>query len=306
MSISLIYTFDDDEFDLKNKIVNTDGYYKQLHIEHKKGTKYSTSHYCGVAKLQLINDDDKEAEKAVLIVSPRFGITWDTVLSMLSFIESVFFDNKADEADKADFLKFCEKCFYPTIHTIERRISDLACNNDEIVYDEVTEFAFDIALLYEFYCRAEIKKALPPEWKLAPYEEKKSVFAEEAQNKKLYLGGNLIPDIIIRNIRNESKDTTVILDAKFKDGSSGQSRRDDRLQILAYQYMYNATVIGHILPRCSNTSTQINSPLKDKICDYVQLKLHPNPNDVESFRSKLKEVLAQAIAIKDKKNDNNQ
>ena len=296
MSISLIHTFDDDEFKLESGFMlsSTDEKTKNaitnLELKHICKNVYHTSHYCGVAKLCLKNDD--EEKDAVLIVSPRFGITWGNVKTMLDCISD------SEEYDAFSKSKDWKEYFSPDIDTVKKCVNSIIGDNNEESVDEqnITEFAFDIAKLYEFYCRAEIKraeikKALPPEWELAPYEEKKSVFAEEAQNKKLYLGGSLIPDIILTN----GSDKTVILDVKFKDGSSGQSHREDRLQILAYQYMYNAPVIGHILPNCSNTSTEIKSPLNNKICDYVQLRLFPNTMKEEEFISNLKKVLEQAI-----------
>lgn len=282
--------FDLAEFNLHKKIVNTNGYYKQLHISHKEGTKYSTSHYCGVVKLQLNNDDEDEPENVVLIVEPRFGIKWEQVKEMLKQIS-----NKELNLDLKEFNSFCTKV-HPNIVKVNNGLDNLikgVYDGDSVDEKAVkdSEFSIDIAMLYEFYCRAKIKKALPEDWILADFGEEKWVFEKEAQNKKLYLGGSLIPDIILTN----GSDKTVILDVKFKDGSSGQSHREDRLQILAYQYMYNAPVIGHILPNCSNTSTEIKSPLNNKICDYVQLRLFPNTMKEEEFISNLKKVLEQAI-----------
>ena len=298
MSIRVIHAFDDNKFELEEGfLLYSDDRTKMIGVEHICKNMFHTSHFCGVVKLLLKNlkNDDDEPERAVLVVKPRFEITWKQIEEMIELIsdEVKLFYDKVNH-DNYNIIKIRLD--------IDRGISDNinGVYNENIVDEmQVTEFVFDIAMLYELYCRAEIKKELPPEWELAPVGEEKLVFEDEGRNKLLYLGGKLIPDIIIRH---KSTKTTVIFDVKFKDGRSGQSHRDDRLQILAYQYMYNASVIGHILPKCSNKlKKEIKSPLGEGICDYYQLELHPNKP--ENFGSNLGEVLTQAL--EDKKNEGN-
>ena len=75
-------------------------------------------------------------------------------------------------------------------------------------------------------------------------ETKDKQKTDDNEENIFYLDGIVVPDIVIWD---EKKNEYYIYDVKYKD-PTGKHDRDDRLQILAYAFMYNAKRIGHIFP----------------------------------------------------------
>lgn len=127
----------------------------------------------------------------------------------------------------------------------------------------ITPFAFDVAGLFEFIAREKIREIInknqlkEPDWEvldgnLNPHD----VLIEETkeENKKeFHINGEVKPDIIIRN---KNTDKCIIIDAKYK--SPDKNDREDRLQILAYAYLYDAHIVGHIFPAHAKSSGDNN------------------------------------------------
>ena len=176
---------------------------------------------------------------------------------------------KGDEKSKIS-LKLSE-IPYDKIEQIKRLIKTFknftGCNllnineNNEIT---ITPFAFDVAGLFEFIAREKIREIInknqlkEPDWEvfdgnLNPHDvliEK----PKEKNKKEFHINGDVRPDIIIHN-----KDKCIIIDAKYK--SPDKNDRVDRLQILAYAYLYDAHIVGHIFPAKSPRNKN-NSELK--------------------------------------------
>ena len=75
-------------------------------------------------------------------------------------------------------------------------------------------------------------------------ESKDKQKTDDNEENIFYLDGIVVPDIVIWD---EEKKEYYIYDVKYKDPTD-KNDRDDRLQILAYAFMYNAKRIGHIFP----------------------------------------------------------
>lgn len=174
--------------------------------------------------------------------------------------------------------------------------------NNEIT---ITPFAFDVAGLFEFIARKRIREIInnrldKTDWEvldgnLNPHntlieetkEENKKENKKEFHNK-FHISGDVKPDIIIHN---KKTDKYIIIDAKYK--SPDKNDRDDRLQILAYAYLYDAHIVGHIFPAPAKSSKnkddydlkfhKLNTSLGDY--NYVQLYL-----DDENLTANIKEM----------------
>ena len=117
----------------------------------------------------------------------------------------------------------------------------------------VVPFAINMQNLFELYTRYRLKKALKQvnaHLDLQPFESVVRVLQNSEEEPKLYIDGHVKPDIIIydKRVKNE---TVAVFDAKYKDFMSATTRfyvREDRLQILAYGFVYNPQHIGHIFP----------------------------------------------------------
>ena len=138
----------------------------------------------------------------------------------------------------------------------------------------VIPYAVNMPLLFECYTRARIKEALKKvnenkndtyEAKLLPYvPDKKNMPEQEGSylpvfqdtSSKCYIRGNLVPDVVIA-YREKSQPEDLkpkfyrVYDVKYKDRTASAFRpRDDRLQILAYDFMYCCDEsVGHIFPK---------------------------------------------------------
>lgn len=210
--------------------------------------------------------------------------------------------------------------------------------NNEIT---ITPFAFDVAGLFEAVSREVITNQLDKKvWevfdgnkvphsvlriktkmKLKTKPEKIIKVKLKAKLKKIrkaklekisllkdkfHINGTVKPDIIIHN---KKTDKYIIIDAKYK--SSDKNDRDDRLQILAYAYLYDAHIVGHIFPAKSSRNKN-NSELKfHKLntslgnYNYVQLYLDDENLSENILSENIKEIIKKTEEICDKENEQN-
>lgn len=149
----------------------------------------------------------------------------------------------------------------------------------------VIPYAVNMPLLFECYARTRIKEALEIakakgelkivndkaetkkdiEYKaeLLPFVPDKQNLPDRegsylpvfSENRNCYIRGNLIPDIVIAYREEDQSENSKpkfyrVYDVKYKDRKKAASRvRDDRLQILAYDFMYGSdNSFGHIFP----------------------------------------------------------
>lgn len=147
----------------------------------------------------------------------------------------------------------------------------------------IPTFAFNIANIFEVVARATIKNAIKNSgnigWKVINGNDKGNehkVLKED--NNNFYINGTVKPDIIIRKkVKKCEIDTNeyIIIDAKYK--SPENKNRMDRLQILAYAYLYDAHIVGHIFPKKPNgTNKELSSY---NINTIFNKSLDKNPSD---------------------------
>lgn len=137
----------------------------------------------------------------------------------------------------------------------------------------VIPYAINMPLLFECYVRTRIKEALEKinqnQYRavLLPFvaDKKERATQEgsclpvfEKDGEHCYIRGNLVPDIVIAYYRKdggaeEKPEFYRIYDVKYKDRERKVSDRNDRLQILAYDFMYHSNNnMGHIFPAQKN------------------------------------------------------
>lgn len=166
----------------------------------------------------------------------------------------------------------------------------------------IPTFAFNIANIFEVVARAAIKNAIKNSgnigWKVINGNDKGNehkVLKED--NNNFYINGTVKPDIVIRKKVEENTYKYIIIDAKYK--SPENKNRMDRLQILAYAYLYDAHIVGHIFPKKSkktnkklsfyDINTIFNKSLNKNPSDkykYVELYL-----DDENFENNLSDII---------------
>lgn len=199
----------------------------------------------------------------------------------------------------------------------------------------ITPFAFDVAGLFEFIARKRIREIIKPKqdgevlddlevlegWEVLDGNEEENHHYvlkdenkdenkeeneeenEEEYKKEYHIFGDVRPDIIIHK---ENTDKYIIIDAKYK--SPDKNDRDDRLQILAYAYLYDSHIVGHIFPAPAKSSgRKNNSKLESHKLntslgkyDYVQLYL-----DDENLSKNIKEIIQKTEELCDKENEQN-
>lgn len=154
----------------------------------------------------------------------------------------------------------------------------------------IPTFAFNIANIFEVVARSAISAAISEnkentDWEVLNGNDNEHKVLKE-NNDDFYINGSVKPDIIIHN-----KDKYIIIDAKYK--SPENKNRMDRLQILAYAYLYDAHIVGHIFPKKSkktnkefrfDINTIFNKP-SDKY-KYVELYL-----DDKNFENNLSDII---------------
>ena len=110
-------------------------------------------------------------------------------------------------------------------------------------------------------------------------ETKDKQKTDDNEENIFYLDGIVVPDIVIWD---EKKNEYYIYDVKYKDPTDKHDR-DDRLQILAYAFMYNAKRIGHIFPdngvnqhKDENFEVDSENKVEYKM-EYISAISEPNP-----------------------------
>lgn len=172
----------------------------------------------------------------------------------------------------------------------------------------ITPFAFDVAGLFEFIARERIREIIKPkqdgevldDWEVLDGNSNSRNVLEE-NKKEFHINGEVKPDIILRN-----KNKHIIIDAKYK--SSDKNDREDRLQILAYAYLYDAHIVGHIFPSQAKSSRDNNKKelkfheLNTSLGDYCYVQLYL---DDKNLSKNIKEIIKQTEEICDKENEQN-
>lgn len=114
-----------------------------------------------------------------------------------------------------------------------------------------------------------------PGIQLLRYDDKTIVLTERCKDYANYIGGNVKPDIIIYNPKNNKY---AVFDVKYKDSSNARFSRSDRMQVLAYGLMFDADNVGNIFPTQNGTSSlyyksnRINS-IESRTRMYHQLEI---------------------------------
>ena len=189
-------------------------------------------------------------------------------------------------------LKFtgCYAYYKPVMAMAKMILDDISIESSGKVNTTgyIVPYAISMEKLFEVYVRAYLKKHGFHSYKskdahgirLEKFDNKTDIFAdeEELQNPGKYISGSIKPDLILID-----KDTgeTVVIDVKYKDFTHGNAR-EDRLQLLAYSMMLNASNIGIILPAQINEeifdARRINS-LEERIIKYHQMLLGIDKDD---------------------------
>lgn len=139
----------------------------------------------------------------------------------------------------------------------------------------IPTFAFNIANIFEVVARATISESLKNTgWEVLNGNDNEHKVLKE-DNNDFYINGSVKPDIIIRKKVEENTYKYIIIDAKYK--SPENKNRMDRLQILAYAYLYDAHIVGHIFPKKPNgTNKELSSY---NINTIFNKSLDKNPSD---------------------------
>ncbi len=152
--------------------------------------------------------------------------------------------------------------------TIVEEIKNTVEAVDQLSLQKEKAFAINLSVLFECYARTWVKYRLENDEHLLGYKMESYVpnkkdlddksgyknicVPHRSESVNIYLDGNIIPDIVLEKETN-GKSEYIILDAKYKD-PTGRQDRDDRLQLLAYAFMYDASEIGHIFPKSKRSS----------------------------------------------------
>ena len=141
--------------------------------------------------------------------------------------------------------------------------------------NKIVPYAVNMPLLFECYCRTLVKEQIKddPEIKMLKFVANKSGDYDESEygiktiQGKYYISGKLVPDIVLKK-----NDKNYVFDVKYKNFSwnikNGKAelkhphnpdRRDDRLQLLAYNEIFKPEFCGHICPRVKDISVKNTS-----------------------------------------------
>lgn len=298
---------------------------------------------CGVFVFDIKENKNGELiytdKKLLVIVTPQYGDNFLNTVKpnknrVKSFSNELLFSNKNTglffKGDKSEINLMLSEISADRIKEINRLIETFnnitGCNlqklpelNDKnkdtkITINEpitITPFAFDVAGLFEFIAREKIREIInknqlkEPDWEVFdgnfnPHDvliEK----TKEENKKEFHINGDVRPDIIIHN-----KDKCIIIDAKYK--SPDKNDREDRLQILAYAYLYDAHIVGHIFPTHAKSSRdnnkkelkfhKLNTSLGNY--NYVQLYL-----DDKNLSDNINNIIKKTEEICEKENEQN-
>ena len=279
---------------------------------------------CGVFVFDI---KEKKNEKLMVIVTSQYGVDFfntkdhsvDTPVKIKNQnnFNKLIFQNKNDglffKGDNSQELSEIPADKIKGINSLIETFNNITgCNlpnineNNEII----TPFAFDVAGLFEVIAREKIREIIKnknqstkQDWEVIDGNlDPHNVLIEKTKedNKKEFhingTDGTVKPDIIIHN---KNTDKYIIIDAKYK--SPDKNDREDRLQILAYAYLYDAHIIGHIFPAPAKSSKnkddnklesyELNTSLGDY--NYVQLYLSD-----KNLSENIKKIIKKAEEIK--------
>ena len=280
---------------------------------------------CGVFVFDI---NEKKNEKLMVIVTPQYKVDFSNIkenslsteVKEINSQKELLFFNK----DKGLFFKGVEKSKirlklseFPAdkikeinslIETYNKfaksKLTELPELNDKNKDTKITitPFAFDVAGLFEFIARERIREIIKPkqDWEVLDGNSNSRNVLEE-NKKEFHIDGEVKPDIILRN-----KNKHIIIDAKYK--SSDKNDREDRLQILAYAYLYDAHIVGLIFPSQAKSSRDNNKKelkfheLNTSLGDYCYVQLYL---DDKNLSKNIKEIIKQTEEICDKENEQN-
>lgn len=280
---------------------------------------------CGVF---VFNINEKKNEKLMVIVTPQYKVDFSNIkdnslsteVKEINSQKELLFFNK----DKGLFFKGLGKSkirlklsefsadkikeINSLIETYNKfakcKLTELPELNDKNKDTKITitPFAFDVAGLFEFIARERIREIIKPKQDgevLDGNSNSRNVLEEN--KKEFHINGEVKPDIILRN-----KNKHIIIDAKYK--SSDKNDREDRLQILAYAYLYDAHIVGHIFPSQAKSSRDNNKKelkfheLNTSLGEYCYVQLYL---DDKNLSKNIKEIIKQTEEICDKENEQN-
>lgn len=147
----------------------------------------------------------------------------------------------------------------------------------------VIPYAISMEKLFEVYVRAYLKNNGIVSYKtqvdggiqLQRYDEKKSIFENTKKEMANYIGGSIKPDLIFKDIKTGE---IVVFDVKYKSYDNKRFAREDRLQLLAYAFMYKCSHVGLIFPTLSKINNeetdftpQVIQSLEERTIKYHQL-----------------------------------
>lgn len=293
---------------------------------------------CGVFVFDIKENKNGELiytdKKLLVIVTPQYGDNFlntkhhsvNTIKNQNDFNKLLFSNKDTDLVLKSDKSVTLSDIPDNKIKEINRLIETFnnitGCNlqklpelNDENKNKQIpiTPFAFDVAGLFEFIAREKIREIINKnqlkepdcevfDGNLNPHDvliEK----PKEKNKKEFHINGDVRPDIIIHK---KNTDKCIIIDAKYK--SPDKNDREDRLQILAYAYLYDAHIVGHIFPTHAKSSRdnnkkelkfhKLNTSLGNY--NYVQLYL-----DDKNLSDNINNIIKKTEEICDKENEQN-
>ncbi len=230
---------------------------------------------------EYFNTGDAEDDKLI-----SFG--QESIADILSDEIEIIYPEGKDEPDKSNTDNKTK------VEEVEKTIN--AVKN---TLNADTAFAINLSVLFECYARIWVKCNINNYfmgYTMQPYvpnkKEKELAYGSgykniciphKAENGKIYidgialndngiyLDGNIIPDIVLEKETN-GKSEYIILDAKYKD-PTGRQDRDDRLQLLAYAFMYDAAEIGHIFPK-NERSSETQKPFRVNVEKNLLYKMY--------------------------------
>ena len=287
--------------------------------------------------------DIKKNEKLMVIVTPQYGCNFLNNVKpnknrVKSFSNELLFSNKdtgllfkGDEInltlseipdDKIKEINSLIKTFNNITGCNLQKLPELNDKNKDtqITINQpitITPFAFDVAGLFEFIARKRIREIINPEqdgevlddlevlegWEVLDGNKNHYPVLKGGSEEEYHIFGDVRPDIIIRN---KNTDKHIIIDAKYK--SPDKNDRDDRLQILAYAYLYDSHIVGHIFPAPAKSSGRKNNSkleshkLNTSLGDYNYVQLYL---DDKNLSKNIKEIIQKTEELCDKENEQN-
>jgi hypothetical protein len=186
----------------------------------------------------------------------------------------------------------------------------------------IIPYAVNMPLLFECYARKRIKDKLK---EIAPRDECEARMLKFVANKRgidktddeygcmsvmkdkdseCYIAGSVVPDIVIEYTckeGNKEEKFYRIYDVKYKwsknkNSKNKNSARDDRLQLLAYEFMYNCdNNLGFIFPK---QKFEIKNKSNDEINDKKSFIIVNQPGeDTEQCDDSCKSVFSDKFYV---------